>query len=343
MNLEQHISRLLLNYDCVIIPGFGGFVGNYQGASVHPTMHLFMPPTKRIVFNRNLKSNDGLLANEIVAADGLNYNEALLMIDKYVQASEKTLNEGKKLTLDKVGNLFYDIEKNLQFEADSSMNYLMESYGLASVQSFPVKRDTVYAGRDLKSMEHPMEQVLIHKNNYSKHLWKAAVVVPLIGLGIWFSINTHVFDRKNISQDSLNPFNNKVEVLAPNIDKSITPKETSTANTSTEATPAITNENTSENKINEAVIPATPNETLAAATSNYFIVAGCFKVLENANKYVESLKAKGFNASISGQTDGGLNRVIYNSYSTKEEASAALVEIRKQDANAWLLTGSGNY
>lgn len=319
-------------------------MGNYQGASVHPTMHLFMPPTKRIVFNRNLKSNDGLLANEIVAADGLNYNEALLMIDKYVQASEKTLNEGKKLTLDKVGNLFYDIEKNLQFEADSSMNYLMESYGLASVQSFPVKRDTVYAGRDLKSMEHPMEQVLIHKNNYSKHLWKAAVVVPLIGLGIWFSINTHVFDRKNISQDSLNPFNNKTEVLAPNVENTSASKASvTTAKTSSESTPTIINENPSEKKINEAVITSAPAETPATATGNYFIVAGCFKVLENANKYVESLKAKGFNATISGQTDGGLNRVIYNSYSTKEEASAALVEIRKQDANAWLLTGSGNY
>src|ERR1035438_4410420 len=126
MNFEQHISRLLLNYDCVIIPGFGGFVGNYQGASVHPTMHLFMPPTKSIVFNRNLKSNDGLLANELVAAEGLNYNEALKIIDKYVQTSEKILNEGRKLSLEKVGNLFYDIEKNLQFEPDNSINYLMD-------------------------------------------------------------------------------------------------------------------------------------------------------------------------------------------------------------------------
>jgi cell division septation protein DedD len=329
MNLEQHISKLLFNYDCVIIPGFGGFVGNYHSASVHPTMHLFLPPTKSIVFNRNLKSNDGLLANELVSAEGMNYNEALMIIDKYVQASEKILNDGRKLSLEKVGSLFYDIEKTLQFEADTSMNYLMDSYGLTSVQSFPVKRDTVYAGRELKSMDHPMEQVLIHKNNYSKHLWKAAVVVPLIGLGIWFTLNTHVFDKKNISQDSLNPFNNKMEVLAPKIDYAAPPKET-VANTSSETTPAITNDNTSDKKINEAVTPA-------AATGNYLIVAGCFKVLDNANKFVEQLKAKGFNASICGQNEGGLNRVVYNSYSTKEEASAALNEIHKQDPNAWLL------
>ncbi len=321
MNLERHISKLLLNYDCVIVPGFGGFVGNYQSASIHPTMHLFMPPSKRIVFNRNLKSNDGLLANELVAAEGLNYNEALKMIDTYVESSEKTLNEGKKLTLDKVGNLFYDIERNLQFEADTSINYLMDSYGLTSVQSFPIKRDTIYAGRELKT-DHAMEQVLFHKNNYSRHLWKAAVLVPLVGLGIWFSVSVHVFDKKNISQDSLNPLTtNKVDIFVPKAGTIIEPK-------AKEIMP--------EPKTMESVTSVPTLEIIPVVMSNYYIVAGCFRSMENANRFVEELKAKGFNASVNGQTDGGLNRVIYNSYPSKEEAAMALNDIRKQAPNAWL-------
>jgi hypothetical protein len=336
MNIEQHISRLLLNYDCVIIPGFGGFVGNYQGASVHPTMHLFMPPTKSIVFNQNLKSNDGLLANELATTEGLNYNEAIKMIEKFVQSAEKTLNEGKKISLEKVGNLFYDIEKNLQFEADNSTNYLMDSFGLATVQSFPIKRDTIYAGRELKSLDHPMEQILIHKNNYSRHLWKAAVLLPLVGLGIWFSISTHVFDRKNISQDSLNPFKtNKIEVLVPKVDNSTSPKESvSISNSSSKTIGAKP-----EKEINESVTLRNSSESKNTYTSssNYFIVAGCFKEINNANRFVEELKVKGFNASICGQSQGGLIRVVYNSYSSKDEARAALIEIHKQDSNAWLL------
>ena len=328
MNLEQHISRLLLNYDCVIIPGFGGFVGNYQGATVHPTMHLFLPPAKSIVFNRNLKSNDGLLANELVALEGLNYNEALKYIEKYVQESEKALNDGRKLILDKVGNLFYDIEKNLQFEADTSINYRMESYGLAPVQSFPVKRDAVYAGRELKSMDHAMEKILEHKSTYRRHLWKAAILVPLVGLGIWVSVATHVFDSKNISQDSLNPFNAaKMEVLAPKV-------ENTTKTTVVETTPSpATTENTMPNTNLTAAITQPKGEQ---NTGNFMIVAGCFRSMDNANRFVEELKAKGFNASVSGLTEGGLNRVIYTSFSTQEEARTALTDIHKQDPNAWL-------
>ncbi len=332
MNLEQHISRLLLNYDCVIIPGFGGFVGNYQGATVHPTMHLFLPPSKRIVFNRNLKSNDGLLANELVAHEGLNYNEALIQIEKYVQEAEKALNNGHKLTLDKVGILFFDIEKNLQFEADASINYLMDSFGLTSVQSFPMKRDAIYAGRELKT-DHPIEQILMHKNTYSKHLWKAAVLVPLVGLGIWFSVATHVFDKKTISQDSLNPFNStKVELAPPKLDNPNTVKENTPVVDNSISQPAT--ENIAKESLPEK--SAKPAEIAPSNIGNYLIVAGCFRSIDNANKFVEELKGKGFSASVNGLTDGGLNRVIYNSYSLQDEARTALADIKKQDPNAWL-------
>ena len=63
VNVDKSISELLYQFDCVIIPDFGGFVANYAGAKIQPIQNTFTPPSKQISFNRNLTSNDGLLAN----------------------------------------------------------------------------------------------------------------------------------------------------------------------------------------------------------------------------------------------------------------------------------------
>ena len=347
MNIDKHISSLLLKFDCVIIPGFGGFVGNYQAATVHPTMHLFMPPSKHIVFNRNLKSNDGLLANELVN-DGIgNYNEALKSIESYVKDAEKILHDGKRLTIEKVGSLYFDIEKNLQFEADTTINYLLDSYGLSSVQSFPIRRETIYSGRELKK-DHPLiEAIPITRNNYKKYIWRAAVLIPLVGLGLWISLNTQVFDRVHVSLDSLNPFKASTEqsfqpatanknTEPTKVSISTTETSTNTAN-EVKSEPAIVPENTNTN-INPAPIAANP--VLETTKGNFFIIGGCFKVLDNANRMVDDLKSRGFNASICGQNDNGLTRVAINSYASQEEAATALAAIKMQNPNAWIFAAN---
>ncbi|MBA3284223.1 MAG: SPOR domain-containing protein, partial [Nitrosopumilus sp.] len=59
MKIDQHISQLLYHHDCVIVPGFGGFVTNSQPARIHPVQHQFYPPSKSLGFNIHLRRNDG--------------------------------------------------------------------------------------------------------------------------------------------------------------------------------------------------------------------------------------------------------------------------------------------
>ena len=54
MKIEEYISDLLFEHDCVIVPDFGGFVCNYGPAAIDPAKHLFEPPAKRILFNKGL-------------------------------------------------------------------------------------------------------------------------------------------------------------------------------------------------------------------------------------------------------------------------------------------------
>ena len=73
MKLEQYISKLLYQYDCVIVPGLGGFVANYKSATIQPVQNTFSPPSKGISFNKNLNNNDGLLANFIAQEETVSF------------------------------------------------------------------------------------------------------------------------------------------------------------------------------------------------------------------------------------------------------------------------------
>ena len=64
INISKHIVELLYLNDCVIIPEFGGFITNYKSSIVN-NVNNFIPPSKQITFNKNLKDNDGLLINSI--------------------------------------------------------------------------------------------------------------------------------------------------------------------------------------------------------------------------------------------------------------------------------------
>ena len=53
-NVSQYISDLHYTHDCVIVPNFGGFVGNRKSAELNKKTGSLSPPSKQILFNRNL-------------------------------------------------------------------------------------------------------------------------------------------------------------------------------------------------------------------------------------------------------------------------------------------------
>src|SRR5437868_9794463 len=116
MKIDKHISELLYDHDCVIVPSFGGFLASYLHAQLNATQHTFYPPSKKIAFNIFLKNNDGLLANHIANKESLNYSEALNRIEEFRLECMRQLAAGKHLLIEDVGTFFFDKHKNLQFE-----------------------------------------------------------------------------------------------------------------------------------------------------------------------------------------------------------------------------------
>ena len=83
-SVAHYISELLFLHDCVIIPDFGGFIGNRKSAQLNKTTGRLIPPSKQILFNRNLTTNDGLLINHIAQNESISQHEAKQKLEEFV-------------------------------------------------------------------------------------------------------------------------------------------------------------------------------------------------------------------------------------------------------------------
>ena len=141
MRISKYISDLLFEYECVVIPGFGGFISNEIPAGIDANQHNFNPPSKKIVFNASLRVNDGLLVNHIATSEGISYSDARLRVESFVRKCSTALEYGKRIHFQKIGWIEKSHEGNLEFDPDHSQNYNGNAFGLAAFISPPVKRE----------------------------------------------------------------------------------------------------------------------------------------------------------------------------------------------------------
>ncbi len=142
MKIARYIGDLLYDYECVVIPGLGGFLTNDKPASIQPNTHHFRPPYKQVMFNAYLKTNDGLLVNYIAREENISYKEAKLQVDKFVYLCDNALKAGKRIHFHRVGSLYLNKNEKIVFEQDETVNYNAESFGLTSFVSPAVRRST---------------------------------------------------------------------------------------------------------------------------------------------------------------------------------------------------------
>ena len=291
MDITPYIRELLFGHDCVIVPDFGGFIGNYITAHIDKSTGDFFPPKKQISFNKNLNTNDGLLIGKISEAKKIDFNEARTIVAKYVTELHRKLNNGETVVFDHIGAFVNNQEGNAQFEPDGKANYCLNSFGMESFQCFPLEGYEVRQ-RIIK----PAGEDAINKAHLRKIIWRAAVIVPLLALMVAAPLKTDLF-KSHVEKSTLNPlasveFEYHKEVAnKPDItEEVITVPPAEIVDTATEST----NQPVIEEKI-------TPNV-------QYQIITGSFKFLENAQKQVNMLVKKGYKPEVI-QTSKGMFRV----------------------------------
>ena len=142
MKFNNHIYPLLKEYNCVVIPNFGSFVCRNISAKFSENHTQLLPPNKEIVFNKNLKENDGVLIKSISDLRNISYSESEKKINSWVKKINKKINSGKSISFQNIG-LLRKVDKNFIFEVNRNSIFLKSSYGLLAVDSLEVNNTKV--------------------------------------------------------------------------------------------------------------------------------------------------------------------------------------------------------
>lgn len=112
------------------LPKIGSFVNVYQSAFVDLEKYSFIPPTKTIAFNPQLKEDDGLLSNFIAEKEQLSEIEAKALLKVILAKMCTDLENNKQVVLPSFGILQKGIDGNSFFIDNARDNFLEEAYGL---------------------------------------------------------------------------------------------------------------------------------------------------------------------------------------------------------------------
>jgi hypothetical protein len=308
--IEHYISQLLYTNDCVILIGFGGFVCSNTSSKLNRQTGLLSPPNRSILFNNQLIDNDGLLINQIAKTEEISQERAKDLVLKFVEKNTTNLKKYRSLRFNKIGLFTLKNDNTIVFTQDLANNYNLDSFGMQSAVFTSVKRDN-------SEIIEGQLKIIKQKNNFSsKRLLKvAAILIPLIGISL-----VSLTQQKNINSiytqmADLNPFNTEVE-----------------ENTSI----AIAEIN---KKVNTPILNIEIDNTdmkPVLVEQKHYIIAGAFSIEKNATKMMNKLNRWNYNSTII--NNKSIMRVSYDSFTTKNQAINALVSIRKENPDAWILS-----
>ncbi len=141
IELKKHLEILLLDNDCVVVPGFGGFVAYHVSAHFDEADGVFVPPMRTLGFNPQLKMNDSLLAQSYVEAYDISYPEAVQRIENEVAELRETIIREGSYTFDGIGILSCNDDGGYLFAPCESGILTPDLYGLSTFSLSPATKE----------------------------------------------------------------------------------------------------------------------------------------------------------------------------------------------------------
>lgn len=352
INIAHYVSELLFHHDCVVVPGFGAFVSTYASAKIHPAQHTFTPPSKQIVFNKHILQNDGLLANAVATAVPCSFDEAMKGIAGFVNELNNDLKAGKKAELHNLGMISLDPEKNIVFEPFPEINFLVDSFGLSSFQSMPVIREVVAEKKKVieKAPDRPVAEELAKSKPVRRRmrttLITSAIVIPAIVAAAWFTSQNAdglasfwPFGKKEASKfQPVKWFNkNPNDTMRTITELKTDPDGIATISIAPNAPPIIVNIHKVMPDTTRVADRTNKAYTPGYSGNRYYVIGGCFEVKENADRFIRSLKEKGYDPKVIEQVRSRLTHIGIASFNSKEEATNFLSKVSADVPGAWIM------
>lgn len=351
----QNIIELLYFHECVIIPDFGGFVTSTVTARVDLEKGYFAPPEKKILFNHNLKNNDGLLISKIAESEKISYNDSKKLVSDFVRDLMNEITSGTFM-FQSIGRFYFNSENQICFDPSVQKNFNTSAYGMSSFV-FPVihSYDTVRVIDKKFRDREAVRQIITQKN--ARRIMVGAPLLLILALlpsktnfdlfsfkdTAGFNYHTtDIFstsDKKESVDQAIFEMTRKQNALLY-IEPSISKKEVQTPVTVDSALllsaveiPEVIPEKTERAKVEIQEKVSGPD-----VSARFHLIAGSFTEQYRADVYVKQLKSKGYNPVIL-PADKGRLRISIASFSNKDEADSKLDSMRNNaDLSLWLLT-----
>jgi hypothetical protein len=357
METSQAIRKLLFLEDCVIIPGLGGFVAKYRPAVIDKTTGTFIPPTKEIVFNNELVQNDGILVSFLASQNKILADSARQDIDLYVVDAKRKLAKGASVFIDGVGHFYQDKNLDIRFQPDPGTNLLPDSYGLAPFHLKEIIRESTTIGQSpipFRNEEAPktVEFAIAtpRKSNTNRNLRRIAIAMPLLIVFSLLPYHSRVTDTLTSSSASMLPEaslfrlnypdpipGDSARVIEYPIGEALTSEtelETSGTELETSNTEPETSapEKESDESLSNGIVTSdtVASDEVKVAVGKFPVIAGCFKVEENAIKLHKQLIDKGYPATITSSRTGFF-KVSVQSFETRQDAIDGLARLKKAE------------
>lgn len=371
IELSKHIEVLLLENDCVIVPGLGGFIAHKRQAAYSIQKGEFMPPLRTIGFNPQLIMNDGLLVQSYMQAFNTDFPDATRRIEKTVAELKDQLYQQGQVTLNNVGTIYYNMNGGYAFEPTAASYFTPSLYGLESF-TLPQLQPLPVSSSPKQLLPKVNEQTEKSKKHFSLRHFTRNIVAIAAAVCLFFVLsvpveNTYMDDANYASLGSISMFDairnqsvatsiqttpktavaqkavkkqtgekrvrNNVNTLKPVVVKTEKIAAAPAAKT------AVTKTTTAKVETKAAKSSKQASTQPAASKKTAYIIVASLPTSNDAQRELKKFQQKGYKNCQVLESNGRF-RIALDSYATSGEAYQKVQTLRKQEEfkSAWVFT-----
>lgn len=358
--ISEHVHLLLHLHDCVVVPGFGGFISNeIIPSNLDKQRHVFHPKTKKALFNRQLKNNDGLLIASLMEREAMDYASALGEIQAFIKQTNERLYQGEEVELRYLGTMKLNHEGFPILEANDEVNIAVESYGLKSIRLSPLEQKATLQNREAIPAKQGKKKE--EKRVFIGYLPLAMILA--VSVWLFFDRDPHQTQMATLTPQMMNDSSTEetLDTVSDVVTSEVEEIILSAPLTVTESSDdGQYRSNSSDAMKNQASIPAwvkippanarniqrtaplaITEEDIMEFTlvdSVYHVITGSFSSVQNAQKQVDQLNSKGMKAATFKNENNGLIRVSAAQFKLRKDAELKAKQIGQMTGNgAWVL------
>lgn len=327
MKIKDYIKELLFTNQGVVIPGLGGFVSEYEPAAFDVNENSFIPPSKKITFNPKYSYHDNLLTEFISEKENIDKEKSMQNLEDFVKDVKTRLIKGEKIDFPEIGSLSQNIKEEILFEQDTKSNLLSDSFGLTSVKTKPIVNPQNNVAKAVK----PIKQ----KKSYKKLILISSSAIVFLCLVTLSWLLTEGFTDFSLISSNEKPNPEPSNNIIIN-----TPEKNLDSIAQADSVKALINQSIDENTDKKDALFYTEPEKEAPKPkySEFHIIAGSFKKIENAEVFSSKLRDKGYEPVII-RSGENLIRIAIFSYTDETEALTKLYSLRESSdiKSFWIL------